>query len=129
MATAPPSAQCLRLLRRRLLAAFQVSSRSGNCSNRREPDKIYSNHSQRLSIDATDWQSLDNVTAVSLSQAAASSNVHILDTVQPYLPPPELSLPTSPPNLLLHPLWRARFPQQKCNVRSGSASQLLAQPI
>src|SRR5271156_366701 len=124
MATAPPSAQCLRLLRRRLLADFQVSSRSGNCSNRFEPDKIYSNHSQRLSIDATDWQSLDNVTA-------ASSNLHILDTVQPYLPPPppELSLPTSPPNLLLHPLWRARFPQQRCNVRSDSASQLLAQLI
>src|SRR5271154_2879764 len=98
MATASPSAQCLRLLRRRLLADFQVSSRSGNCSNRREPDKIYSNHSQRLSIDATDWQSLGNVTAASLSQAAASSNVHTLNTVQPYLPPPpppELSLPTS----------------------------------
>src|SRR5580698_2950330 len=103
MATASPSAQCLRLLRRRLLTDFQVSSRSGNCSNRRESDKIYSNCSQRFSIDVTGWQSLDNATAALLSQAAASGNVHILNSVQLYLPPQELS----PPNPLLHPLWRA----------------------
>ena len=108
---------------------FQVSSWLRNCSNRRGPDKIYSIHSQRLSIDVTDWQSLDNATATSLSQAATSNTVHILDTVQPSLSPPELSLPISPPNPLPHPLQRVRFLRQRCNVKSSSASQLRAQLI
>jgi hypothetical protein len=40
MATASPSAQCLRLLRRRLFAEFQVSSRAVKCRNWPVPDKV-----------------------------------------------------------------------------------------